>query len=80
MRFNNANEVNDFMATAEGCVGSVWLESPNGDRFVLNSVFSRYVAMAALLTDKGEQLELFCQRPEDRERFYKYFGEHPDVN
>ena len=80
MRFTNATEVNDFMATVEGCTGSVWLESPNGDRFVLNSVFSRYVAMAALLTDKGEELELFCQRSEDRERFFKYFKDHPDVN
>lgn len=79
MRFNNATEVNDFMTTVESCVGAVWLESPDGDRFVLNSVFSRYIAMSALLTDKGEQLELFCQRPEDRERFYKYFNEHPAV-
>ena len=84
MRFTNATEVNDFMSTVENCTGSVWLEEirarHQGDRFVLNSVFSRYVAMAALLTDKGEQLELFCQRPEDRERFFKYFGDHPGVN
>lgn len=79
MRFNNATEVNDFMTTVETCEGSVWLESPMGDKFVLNSEFSRYVAMAALLEDKGEQLELFCQRREDREKFYKYFREHPAV-
>lgn len=79
MRFNNATEVNDFMSTVEQCEGSVWLESPLGDKFVLNSEFSRYVAMAALLEDKGEQLELFCQQREDREKFYKYFREHPAV-
>lgn len=79
MRFNNATEVNDFMSTVESCEGSVWLESPVGDKFVLNSEFSRYIAMAALLEDKGEQLELFCQRREDREKFYKYFREHPAV-
>lgn len=79
MRFNNATEVNDFMSTVEKCEGSVWLESPLGDKFVLNSEFSRYVAMAALLEDKGEQLELFCQRREDKEKFYKYFREHPEV-
>ena len=79
MKFTNATEVHDFMSTVESCKGSVWLESPMGDKFVLNSEFSRYVAMAALLEDKGEQLELFCQLNEDRERFFKYFGEHPEV-
>ena len=79
MRFTNATEVHDFMSTVENCKGSVWLESPMGDKFVLNSEFSRYVAMAALLEDKGEQLELFCQMQEDEAKFYKYFREHPEV-
>lgn len=79
MRFTNATEVNDFISTVKDCKGSVWLESPLGDKFVLNSEFSRYIAMAALLEDKGEQLELFCQMEEDRQKFYKYFKEHPEV-
>ena len=79
MKFTNATEIHDFMNTAENCEGQVWLESPNGDRFVLNSVFSRYVAMAALLNDKAEELELFCQLPEDRVKFIKYFNDHPEV-
>lgn len=79
MRFTNVTEVNDFISTVKDCKGSVWLESPMGDKFVLNSEFSRYVTMAALLEDKGEQLELFCQMEEDRAKFYKYFREHPEV-
>ena len=79
MKFTKATEVHDFMSTVENCDGTVWLESPMGDKFVLNSEFSRYVAMAALLEDKGEQLELFCQLEEDRAKFYKFFGEHPEV-
>jgi hypothetical protein len=79
MKFTNATEVNDFMSTVESCNGTVWLESPVGDKFVLNSVFSRYVAMAALLEDKGEQLELFCQLDEDKAKFFKFFGKHPEV-
>ena len=79
MKFTKAIEVNDFMSTVLKCKGSVWLESPSGDKFVLNSEFSRYVAMAALLTDKSEQLELFCQLDEDKSKFYKFFGEHPEV-
>ena len=79
MRFTKATEVNDFMSTVESCKSAVWLESPMGDKFVLNSEFSRYVAMAALLEDKGEQLELFCDNPEDEAKFFKFFGEHPEV-
>lgn len=79
MKFTNATEVHDFMNTVESCTGMVWLASPMGDKFVLNSEFSRYVAMAALLEDKGEQLELFCSNPEDEAKFFKFFGEHPEV-
>lgn len=79
MRFTKATEVNDFMNTVQSCKGSVWLESPVGDKFVLNSEFSRYVAMAALLADKGEQLELFCQLDEDKSKFFKFFNTHPEV-
>lgn len=80
MRFTNASEIHDFMNTVEKCEGTVWLESPTGDKLVLNSMFSRYVAMSALLADRGEELELFCQLAEDRSKFYKYFGKHPDSN
>ena len=79
MKFTKPIEVNDFLRTVDECEGEVWLESPNGDRFVLKSVFSRYIAMSALLTDKSDELELFCQLNEDEQRFYKYFDKHPDV-
>lgn len=80
MKFTNAVEVNDFLRTAAECEGQVWLESPNGDKYVLNSVFSSYIAMAALLSAHGDELELYCQLPEDRVKFFKYFHEHPGVN
>lgn len=80
MKFTKANEVNDFLKAASECEGEVWIESPQGDRFVLKSMFSCYVAMSALLTEHGEDLELFCQLPEDRAKFFKFFREHPDVN
>ena len=72
--------MNDFLRTVENCEGEVWLESISGDKYVLKSVFSRYIAMAAMLSEQGNNLELFCQLPEDQVKFYKYFHEHPDVN
>ena len=80
MKFTKAIEVNDFLRTVEECEGEVWLESVSGDKYVLKSVFSRYIAMSALLSEKGDQLELFCQLPEDEQKFFKYFDEHPGVN
>ena len=80
MKFTKAIEVNDFLRTVEECEGEVWLESEQGDKYVLKSVFSRYIAMSALLSEHGDELELFCQLPEDRAKLYKYFHEHPGVN
>lgn len=80
MKFKNAIEVNNFLRTVEDCEGEVWLESNRGDKYVLKSIFSRYIAMSALLSEQGENLELYCQLPEDRVKFYKYFHEHPGVN
>ena len=80
MKFTKAIEVIDFLRTVEECEGEVWLESVSGDKYVLKSVFSRYIAMSALLSEKGDQLELFCQLPEDEQKFFKYFDEHPGVN
>ena len=80
MRFTKAIEINDFLRIVEECEGEVWLESPNGDKFVLKSVFSKYIAMSALLTEKGDELDLYCQLPEDRAKFFQYFKDHPGVN
>ena len=79
MKFTNVIEVNEFMRTVQSCEGEVWLESPYGDKYVLKSAFSSYIAMAALLSEKGEELELYCQFPKDEQLFYKYFNEHPEV-
>ena len=80
MRLKNIEEVNAFLATVNSCNGDVWLESQYGDKFNLKSKFSQYVALGELLGKNGEDLELYCQLPEDRVRFYKYFYEHPGVN
>ena len=80
MRFTNKAQIDDFLATANACEGHVWLESIEGDRFNLKSSFSQYVALGALLSDNGENLELFCQLPEDRNKFIKFFHDNPGVN
>ena len=80
MKFTKAIELDNFFQTVEECEGQVWLESPSGDSLALKSLFSRYLAIRDLLSEHGDELELFCQLSEDENRFYKYFNEHPGVN
>ena len=80
MKFCNIAEIEAFLATANECEGHVWLETSEGDKFNLKSKFSQYVALAALLGENGEYLELYCQFPADRNRFVKYFNDFPNVN
>lgn len=79
MKFVRISDFNDFIDTVDGCKGEVWLESRYGDKFNLKSLFSRRIAMGELLSERGDELELFCQFTEDEQLFYKYFDEHPGV-
>lgn len=79
MRLHNTQEVQDFKAAIEKCVGEVWLESQWGDRYNLKSILSQYVALGALLTEHGDELELFCQVEADERHFYKFFKQYPNV-
>lgn len=79
MRLRNIEEVEAFFETVNSCKGEVWLESPAGDTYNLKSKFSKCLALGALLSVHGDELELFCSLSEDEPRFYKFFRENPDV-
>lgn len=79
MKIKNISQLNDFIAAVSQCQGGVWLESPDGDKFNLKSQFSQYVALGALLSERGENLELFCSHKEDEEFFYSFLRKHPEV-
>ena len=80
MKIKNIEEVEGFLDAVNKCKGEVWLESPDGDKFNLKSKFSRYIALGALLSESGDNLELFCSLPEDEHYFYEYFTSFPGVN
>lgn len=79
MKLTNIKEVNSFLKTVDECKGSVWLESSDGNKFNLKSKLSQYVAIAALISIEGENLELFCALPEDERKFYDFFTENSDT-
>lgn len=66
MKIRNLKDIESFKEAIAKCRGEVWLESIYGDVYNLKSELSQYVAMADLLRDKTENLELFARLPEDQ--------------
>ena len=79
MHITNIEEAEGFLEAVRQCKGNVYLRSSVDDIFNLKSELSQYVAMAALLSEHGEDLELFCEDKSDEHLFYKYFRDFPAV-
>lgn len=80
MRIKNIEEVNGFIEAVNKCKGDVWLVSPSDDKYNLKSNFTRYIALGELLSDHGDNMELFCSLKEDEANFFEYFHQFPEVN
>ncbi len=76
MKLKDANQVNSFLAAVNECKDQVYLVSPYGDKFNLKSQLSQYIAIAALVNQAGEDLELFCDTKEDEAIMLKYIVEN----
>lgn len=66
MRLRSEADIQEFLNTVRSCEGGVYLKSPEGDIFNLKSSLSCYVAVGQLIQEKGDSLELFADRREDR--------------
>lgn len=77
MQLNNIKEIESFLATVNQCKGNVYLRSLECDIYNLKSALSQYTAIGALLSEHGDELELFCEEQCDEQLFFKYFEEFP---
>lgn len=68
----NLINAEEFKKTVDACEGPVWLQSVYGDHYNLKSALSQYVAIADLLRDRNEDLELFAQYPSDQAKLIEY--------
>ena len=50
-----------------------------GSRFNLKSFISRYVALALLIQNCNNDLELFCDNKSDEANFFEFFRDNPGV-
>ncbi len=79
MRLSSSLEVKAFEDTVKACTGDVWLVDPDRNEFNLKSRMSRYIAIAELIHNEGNRLELFCGNDQDEGRFYELFAHYPAV-
>ena len=77
MRLTNLKEIEEFRNAIDKCKGDVWLQDVEGSKLNLRSMMSQYIALGALLEDKGESLELFCSLASDEQYFLKFFRSYP---
>lgn len=79
MKITNVPQVDDFLKAVNKCKGEVYLRSPDGNQFNLKSKLSQYIALGRLLSEHGDELELFCQLREDEGNFISFFNRHPET-
>lgn len=79
MRISNKIQLHEFLKTVDMARGDVYLKSAFGDCYCLKSELSKYVAIGSLLSDKAEELELFCDHREDEALFLNFFHDNPEV-
>lgn len=79
MRLKNSKEIAAFEKAIASSEGEVWIETPNGDKLNLKSLYCKYIAIDKMLKDKGDDLELYCQYKNDERLFFEFFSNYPDT-
>lgn len=79
MKLTKIEQVNEFLSIVDSCNGDVTLRSVDGDIFNLKSKLSQYIAIAALLGEHGDELELFCSDSSDEGKFMNFMMENPSI-
>ena len=79
MKLKNIKQVNELISAVDECKGDVFLTSEFGDKFNLKSKLSQYVAIAALIGENSEDLELWCTDKEDEYKMLKFLDEHSEI-
>lgn len=79
MKLSNEIEITEFLKVVNLAQRPVYLKSMAGDCYNLKSTLSRYVAIGELISNHGDELELFCDDKSDEQLFLRFFNEHPET-
>ena len=77
MKLRNIPDANAFIKAVDGCKGNVYLKSEDGDILNIKSKLSQYFGLSRLLSERGSDLELFCDLREDEAIMLDFFKNHP---
>ena len=72
MKLKNIKEVEEFRKVIHSCIGDVYLD---GDVFNLKSALSEYIALGQLLSEQGDNLELFADKQEDEAKLLSFLND-----
>ena len=65
MKLKNIKEVEEFRKVIHNCTGDVYLKS----------ALSEYIALGQLLSEQGDNLELFADKREDEAKLISFLAE-----
>lgn len=76
MLLKNAQNVESLIDAITQCKGDVLLRKTDGsETFNLKSTLSRYIAIARLCEDHGDEYEVFCMNRNDEGYMLQFFRE-----
>lgn len=80
MRLSNEIEVKAFKECIDSCHGPVYLCSQYGDQYNMKSQLNYYLAIADLIRDKGQELEIYASNREDEARLLNFLLKYQKKN
>lgn len=76
MLLKNATNIESLIEAVSQCKGDVLLRKTDGsETFNLKSTLSRYIAIARLCEDHGDEYEVFCMNKSDEAYMLRFFYE-----
>lgn len=76
MLLKNAQNIESLLDAVAQCKGDVILRKTDGsETFNLKSTLSRYIAIARLCEDHGDEYEVFCMNRNDEGYMLQFFRE-----
>lgn len=79
MKFTTYEEIREFLDIVDTCEHDVYLRSVYGDIYNLKSRLSQYLGVAALLSEHGDELELFCADKADEPKLVRFLCRNEQI-
>lgn len=79
MKIQSMEQLNDFIYAVDKCKGMVYLVASDGEQYDLKPNFDQYRAVGQLLSERGDEMELFCSNKRDEHHLFAFFRKHPEV-